>query len=323
LTNNNLKARGISGSSEVLSVVIPVYNNADSLVSLFHELRKPREELNQLGLSLQLIFVDDGSTDSSLTHLVRFQLEDPSVTVVKHTRNFGAIAASKTGLGFIRGNCFTILAADLQDPPDLIPQMALLWRRGAKYVICERISRDDPLMSRVFSAIYYHIVRKQILPGYPRGGFDLALLDSSLLQYILASGKNVPFPLLGYWLGFAPQVLKYERRARLGGSSGWTFKKKWKYFLDAIYGFSNLPIKLAAVTGGATAVGAFLYGMYVVVNAFLNKIPVEGFATLVGLFSFLLGMILMVLGIMGGYLWRILDEVSSRPEAIVENVWSK
>jgi dolichol-phosphate mannosyltransferase len=308
------------GALKTLSVVVPVYGNEHSLRPLFAELVRIEGELGRRGLALELIFVDDGSPDGSLAVLRELKAERPATRLVKLTRNFGAVHASKSGLRFVGGDCFLILAADLQDPPDLILEMADRWLGGEKFVLCVRRKRADTLPSRLFSALYYKLLRLMAVRDYPSGGYDLALMDRAFLPYLLDSGKNVNTPLFAYWLGFRPSFIQYERRARLHGRSGWSFAKRVKFFLDSLLGFSIVPIRVISLIGVLVSLVSFGYGAVIGVNALRGIHDTPGFATIAVILSFLLGLIIMMLGVIGEYLWRIFDEVSRRPEAVIDEV---
>lgn len=304
-----------------ISVVIPVYYNEDSLRPLFNELLEVERELAKRDLQLELIFVDDGSRDGSLRELLKIKQERPETRIVKLTRNFGAVHASKTGFRYVTGDAFMILAADLQDPPALILELADRWLAGAKYVVCAREARDDPWSSRLFAAVYYHLVRRFVIPDYPTGGYDLALMDRAMLSHMVNSAKNINTPLFAYWLGFEPEVIRYTRQRRPHGRSRWTMAKRVTFFLDSLLGFSIVPIRLISLVGLIVSLLSFGYGTLMVVNGLLNRVPVPGFATIVALIAFLLGLVIVMLGILGEYLWRIFDEVGRRPETVVETVY--
>jgi len=304
-----------------ISVVVPVYHNAQSLSRLFEQLLEVESQLlERFDTSLQLIFVNDGSTDGSQEALLEIKATRPSTTVVKLSRNFGAVHASRTGFRFVNGDAFVILAADLQDPPALLLEMVPRWRAGSKFVIAVRASREDPIFSRIYSWAYYKLLRFLVVPGYPEGGFDIALMDRSMLEPMRNCSKNAFTPLLAYWLGYQPEVVHYHRPKREHGKSGWTFGKKMKAFLDVMLGFSVTPIRLISTVGAFVAGASFCYGILVAVNALFGNIPISGFASLVTLITFLLGLIIIMLGIIGEYLWRIFDEVNRRPEAVIDEV---
>lgn len=303
---------------KTLSIVVPVYFNEGSLPDLFSKLLYIEQLLNQQDVLLELIFVDDGSQDNSLSLLRQFVITRPGSKVIKLSRNFGAISAVKTGLNYITGDCFLFLAADLQDPPELIPEMVNRWKNGSKYIICERTDRQDPLGSKIFSAVYYKLLRKFVIASYPKNGFDLALMDGQLLPYLKDSGKHINFPLFPYWLGFTPEKIPYVRVAREHGKSRWTFGKKWKLLIDSIFSFSFAPVRLISAIGLIVSLGSFAYGTVVVLSALFGKVEVPGFATLATLVSFLLGLIIVMLGVMSEYIWRIFDEVNRHPHAVIE-----
>lgn len=304
-----------------LSIVVPVYFNAGSLPYLFDELVKVESQLAERAIQLELIFVDDGSKDESLAKLLEFKERRKATKIVKLTKNYGAVHCSKTGFKFVTGDMFMILAADLQDPPNLIIEMVDRWRTGSKFIICERITRDDPFISRMFSKVYYKLLRALVIRDYPEGGYDMALMDKALLPYLLNSSKSVFTPLLAYWLGYKPNVVHYHRPAREHGKSHWTFAKKFSAFLDVMLGFSITPIRAISGIGVIVALSSFFYGGAVVMSALFNRIPVAGFATVVALVTFLLGLIIVMLGIIGEYLWRIFDETNKRPETVIEEIW--
>jgi dolichol-phosphate mannosyltransferase len=305
---------------KTVSVVFPVYYNAESLPILFAELQKVEGQLNERDCAMELIFVDDGSGDESMIELLKIKQQRPDTRVVKLTRNFGAVHTCKVGLNHVTGDCAIVLNADLQDPPELVVEMTDRWLEGSKYVIAMRESRVDPPLTTLFAEIYHWFVRKMIIKDYPKGGLDSVLIDKALLPYVRASSKNVNYTLLVHWLGYTPATVPYHRRKREHGKSRWTFAKKLTYFIDSILGFSVLPIRIISLTGFIVSLLSFAYGAYIVTITLLNR-EVAGFATLVALITFLLGVVMIILGIIGEYVWRIFDEVSTRPEAVVEHVY--
>jgi len=304
-----------------LSIVIPVYFNAESLPTLVTRIVALEHELLSKNMTLELIFVDDGSGDTSLDELLKIKQARPDTKVIKLTRNFGAFKAVKCGFGFVTGDCFMSLVADLQDPPELIIQMVESWRAGSKFTICERSSREDPVISKILSNLYYWLLRRLVVRDYPAGGYDVALMDRSLLQYFLRSSKNMYAPMLGFWLGYRPTVIRYHRAMRQHGKSRWTFWKKFNAFLDIMLGYSATPLRLMSGVGLLVAILSFSYGVLVTVKALLGKIPVVGFASIAALITFLLGLVIVMLGLIGEYQWRVFDEVNQRPEVIIDEIF--
>ena len=303
-----------------LSVVVPVYFNEGSLAPLFQELCAVERQLLDLGVDLELIFVDDGSGDGSFGELVKIKAARPVTRLVKLSRNFGAVHASKTGIQFVTGDCFLVLAADLQDPPPLILDMVRRWQVGAKFVTCVREKRSDPPLTTLFAKVYYRLLRAMVVPTYPDGGYDLALMDKVMLPHMQSSGKNINPNVFAFWLGFKPDVIPYERRKRVHGKSRWTFRKKVKFFLDTMLGFSIVPLRLISLTGMVVSFISLAFVAFVVVNGLLGRYEVPGFATLASIVSFLLGLVICMLGVIGEYVWRIFDEINRRPEAVIEEV---
>lgn len=304
-----------------LSVVIPVYFNAPSLSDLHKALIDLEQSLLHLDVSLEIIFVDDGSQDESFEKLLELKNADNRIRIIKLTRNFGSVHAIKAGFRFVNGDCFTVLAADMQDPPELLLEMVKRWLTGSKFVICERISRDDPVTTRVYAKVYYKLLRLMVMKDFPEGGFDLALMDKDMLPHMVNSAKNSYMALLAYWLGYKPDIIHYHRRPRIHGKSRWTFAKKFKVFVDVMLGFSVTPIRAISAIGAIVSLLSFSYGILVVALAFIGGNPVAGFPTIVALITFLLGLIILMLGIIGEYLWRIFDETNLRPETVIEKVY--
>ena len=303
-----------------LSVVVPVYFNEGSLPQLFQELSDVERRLLELEIELELVLVDDGSGDGSFAELMKFKARRPMTRIIKHSRNFGAVHATKSGLQFVSGDAFLILAADLQDPPSLIIDMAKKWLEGAKFVTCIRQKRGDPPLTKLFAKIYYRLLRALVVPDYPDGGYDLALMDKVMLSHMQSNGKNINPNVFAFWLGFKPEILPYERRPRLHGRSRWTFRKKLKFFLDTMLGFSIVPLRLISLTGILVSGISLLFVCFVIVNGVLGRYDVPGFATLASIIAFLLGLVICMLGVIGEYLWRIFDEVNRRPEAVIDEI---
>jgi dolichol-phosphate mannosyltransferase len=306
---------------KVISVVVPVYYNEGSLAPLLDELSVVEARLREKDMGLELIFVDDGSGDNSFAELMKIKERRPATKIIKLTRNFGAIHATKTGFRFVTGDCFMNLAADLQDPPDLILRVIEPWQRGSKFVLAVRSHREDSISSEFFAWIYYVLLRLFVVSDYPRGGFDLALMDKALLPYLNNSSKNINTSLFAYWLGFKPDTIEYARRRREHGTSRWSFWKRLKLFIDAILGFSIVPIRMISLIGLIVSLLSFAYGFIILFNTLAGHGTVAGFATIVALISFLLGMVIIMLGIIGEYLWRIFDETNKRPEAVIDEIY--
>lgn len=292
------------------SIVIPVYQNELNLPTTVPALLALDDELS--GATLELVFVDDGSNDRSLECLCEWQTRHPErIQIVKLTRNFGQIAAIQAGLREARGEQVGIISADLQDPPVLLLEMRTACRAGNKLVVAERDSRDDGGM---ISSFFWYLVSRFALPGYPRGGFDCCVLDRQIVDELNGfHEKNTHiFPLI-FSLGYRCKTIPYKRTRRTHGKTQWTLSKKLKLFLDTFIGFSYLPIRGISFLGLLISLSSLTYGAAIAISYFVFGNQYAGWTTLAVLSSVLGGFILVTLGIVGEYLWRILDAVRPRP----------
>ena len=308
---------------KTLSIVIPVYFNAESLDELFDQLILVEAELLRREILLELIFVDDGSLDDSFNHLINIKRKRPETKLIKLTRNFGAVHAFKCGLKYVTGDCFMVFAADLQNPTSMIIPLVEKWKFGSKFTICVRSGRDDPIFTKIYAKVFYKLLRVIAIKNYPSNGYDIALMDRKFLPYLLESSKNAYTHILIYWLGFKPDVIYYHRPKRIYGKSKWTLSKKIKVFIDVMLGFSVVPIRVISIIGFIVSALSFIYGCYITIYVFFNGATVPGFATIVTILTFLLGLIILMLGVIGEYLWRIFDESNLRPEYVEDEVLLK
>jgi len=301
-----------------ITVVVPVYWNQATLPALLERLRAVGDEL--LPDELEVLFVDDGSGDESYP-LLRAEAErDERVQVVRLSRNFGSNAAILAGLTFARGDAIVVIAADLQDPPELIPQLVREWQDGAEVVVAARRSRDDPYFSRLLSSVFNRLFRRFVFRDFPAGGFDF-LLVSRRVARVLADMAERNSYIFGQamWVGFERRVVAYDRTARAGGRSRWTLGKKAKYFVDAFTAFSYVPIRAASLLGFVLALAGFLYAAVLIILRVTGAISnAPGFAALAVLILVAAGAQLVVIGIIGEYLWRVLEESRRRPAFIVD-----
>ena len=305
---------------KTLSVIVPVFNSERFLGALLTALDILRDDLRTKNVRLQLIFVDDGSKDSSFAILMHRFDNKGDILAIKLTRNFGAISAVKSTFNFITGDAFLFIAADMQDPPTLIPQMVDTWLEGNKYVIARRRRREDTRSANFFARLYYHLLRSSGVSNYPDHGFDLALMDQQFLPYLKQTGKHINIPLFPFWLGFTPVYIDYDRLHIANKKSSWTFRKKFNLAVDSLLAFSRKPTRFLFILGLVTSVVSLFYAGFIIVSALLGQIVVPGFATIIALLSMLHGLTFMFLGIMCEYLWRIFDEVNGHPGAVIDNV---
>ena len=306
----------IENMTKKVSVVVPVYFNAPSLPELFSRLDNLNRELLGINLELEVVAVDDGSKDDSFEILVEFSKKYSFLNAFQLTKNFGEATASKFGLKKITGDAFSVLAADLQDPPELIFEMAKNWLEGNSYVICERTKRNDPIFSKFLANLYYKFLTKFIMPTYPKKGFDLFLMDSKYLPVIIESSKSSSIPLILSWIGIEPLKIGYVRQTREHGKSTWTIFKRINLLLDVLFSFSRKPIRIVSSIGAVTALAGLIYGISVIIERLNGITGSQGTASLIALVSFTSGLVLLTLGIIAEYIWRIWDEVNNRPDGI-------
>lgn len=307
---------------KVCSLVICVYQNAGSVPALCERLREVEQQLDAMGVTLEVVFSDDGSDDGSAAALLAHAPPLKKFKVVRLTRNFGAVPAFKAALTVVTGDCIVNTSADLQDDPGLIPRMVAKWLAGARYVRCERTTREDPVGTKIGSWIYYILLRKLAFRNYPRTGFDVFLIDRQFFPIMRAGDRNSNMQALTSWIGVPAEVIEYERKARRTGKSRWTLAKKIKHFLDTITSFSYVPIRLISAIGVVVSLLSFAYGTWVLIHSLMYGYATQGWASLMIVISFLLGLTMVMLGVIGEYVWRVLDQVRPRGEFVVDEVVS-
>jgi dolichol-phosphate mannosyltransferase len=307
----------------LFSIVIPVYYNELNLPETIPVLLRLRSALPEY--ALELVFVNDGSGDRSLDVLLSWRDRYPdNIRVVNLTRNFGSMAAILAGMTVARGACVGVITADLQDPPELFVDMVRYWEKGTKAVFAVRKDREEPLLQKWFAGAYYRLLSRYALPGYPRGGFDFLLVDRQVAgEVIRIREKNTNLMSLIYWMGFEHVMIPYIRRERDKGVSRWTFSKKVKLFIDSFVAFSYMPIRFLSAVGILIAAGSFICGAVILVAWLCHKIEVKGYTPIMVLLTLTAGIQMTMLGILGEYLWRALDETRRRPPFIIDHTYGE
>ena len=306
-----------------VSIVVPVYFNQDSLHQLCDQLDLVSKKCIEKSIETEVVFVDDGSKDSSLKTLLKLKAKGYTyaIKIISLARNFGSTVAIRTGIKHISGNCVITLSADLQDPPSIIPGMIDGWLHGHKFVICTRRTRQDPLSSKIFSFLFYRFVRSFILHDYPTGGFDMALMDETILPFLLNSSSQLFTPIQVYWMGFRPKIIYYDRLERQHGKSKWSISKKIGLFVDIALSFSRQPARMLSSFGIAVSSLSFLYSIYIIIFASLMGIAVPGYASIMAVITFLFSIAIALLSLIVEYLSRIFYLLSSQPEVVIESVY--
>ena len=304
----------------MLSLVIPVYNNEENLPRLFVELDALAARLPD---DFEVVFVVDGATDASLARLSeRLPAWPVRSQLVELSRNFGSFAAIAAGLAAAQGDFVAVIAADLQEPPELVLEFHRVLSTGeADVVLGHRARRADPALSRWSSELFWGLYRRFVVPEMPRGGVDVFACTRQVRDRLLELQEaNTNLVALVLWVGFRRRFVAYERRARLEGRSGWTFGRKLRYALDSIFSFTDLPIRALLLLGAAGTVFAVAASALVFVMWTLGRIPVLGYTPLMLVIMFFGGLTALGLGIVGQYLWLSLQNSRRRPNFVVKSV---
>jgi dolichol-phosphate mannosyltransferase len=301
-----------------ISIVIAVYRN-EGAVSRTYATLASLFQGPLAGYEYEIVFVDDGSDDNSLPEILGIRDSDSRVKVLSFTRNFGQMAAMLAGFEHATGDAVINISADLQDPAELIPVMVDHWKGGSDVVICYRTDRADGLAARMHSKIAYAMLRLSI-PKLPPGGFDFVLMSRRAMDTFNAVDvRNRFFQGDLLWAGYPTSLIPYVRQKRTIGRSQYTFWKKSKNFIDAFLDASYLPIRFISATGVLTALAGFLYAVTVVVSWALGMTPFTGWAPLVMSIMIIGGLNMLMLGIVGEYVWRIYDEVRKKPNYVIKD----
>jgi dolichol-phosphate mannosyltransferase len=303
-----------------ISFVIPVYRN-EGAVSLTYQKLHAMCAADLPGYTPEYVFVDDGSDDGSLPELLHLREKDPRVRVISLTRNFGQMAAIQAGLKEATGDLVLQLSADLQDPVELIPKMVQESVQGNELIICYRSNREDDVRARLTSRAFYAIVRLSY-PQIPPGGFDYVLMSRRVVDaFNSIEVRNRFFQGDLLWLGFKTTFIPYTRAKRTIGRSQYTFAKRLKNSLDAILDSSYLPIRFISLLGVVTAFAGFLYAINIVYARLMHQIPFTGWAPIMILVLVIGGLTMIMLGIIGEYIWRIYDEVRRKPNYVIRDIY--
>ncbi len=302
-----------------ISIVAPVYYNEGSL-PLLHQ-RFAQCAAKEPDYTFEFIFVDDGSGDRSFEVLAALREMDSRIKVVKLLRNFGATIAVMAGLAHTSGDAVAVISADLQDPPEIILEMLAHWKRGVPAVYAARSNRDDPASVKMPASVFNWAFGRFAFKTWPRDGFDCFLIDRKVVNVInQCEEKNTHLPGLLMWSGFPYQMVYYERQKREHGKSRWNLQRRLKYFADAFTAFSYFPVRLCSALGIIVAVLGLLYALVVLTLTLLGFINIEGWSSLMIVVLVTSGLQMLMLGVLGEYLWRNSDETRRRPLYIVDQV---
>lgn len=299
------------------SLIVPVYKNEDSIERLLDVLEIMSKNMNG---ELEVVFVVDGSPDRSYEILrAALNLLSFPAQLLVHSRNFGSFPAIRTGLSAARGVYFGVMAADLQEPPELFSSMfELLVSNECDVVIGTRTSRDDKFSSRVASNIFWWAYRKFVVTDMPKGGIDVFGCNQRFRDELLRLEESRSSLIaLIFWLGFRRNIVSYKRVARQEGKSAWTTRKKIDYMTDSVFAFTDLPIRMLIRIGAVGTATAIAIGLSVIAAHFMGAIQVPGYVPTVLLVLAMGGVNLFGLGLVGSYAWRGYENSKQRPLAVI------
>lgn len=301
------------------SAIVPCLNEEETLQTLYERVAPVLEA--EFGDRWEIVFVDDGSTDRTLALVAELRERDERVRAVRLSRNFGSHVAIAAGLDHVSGDLAVILAADLQDPPETIPDLVARWREGYEIVWGARETREDPLLRRAFARLFYGLIRRTALPGIPSTGTgSFCLIDRSVIDSFqrFPERNRLTFGIIS-WSGFAQTQVPYRRAPRHAGKSKWSFAQLVKTAIDTFVSFSYLPLRLISYFGFVVSILAFAFAIYVVIDHFAAGSTLKGWPSLMAAILFLGGVQMLTLGIVGEYIWRISEESKRRPLYLVRD----
>ena len=301
-----------------ISILIPCYNEEQSLPLLYPELVKLMDA--QPGYEWELLFVNDGSMDGTLDLLRRYCEQDSRVNYVSLSRNFGKEAAMLAGFDHVTGDCMVIIDADLQDPPELIPEMIRWWEQGYEDVYARRKTRGrESWLRKRLSMLFYRMLQQSSRFDVLQNVGDFRLLDRRCINALKRMRESERYTKgMFSWIGFKKKEIEFDRGDRQAGKSAWNYSQLFSLAIDGITSFSSLPLRISTIAGFFISLLAFIYMMVVFVRALIWGNPVQGYPSLLVIILFLGGIQLLSLGIIGEYIGRIYNETKNRPDYIVD-----
>jgi glycosyltransferase involved in cell wall biosynthesis len=304
------------GKRFLLSLVVPMHNEEASIGEF---MACVRPALEQVGCDYEIVCVNDGSTDCTLERLRSARAGDRHIRIVDLARNFGKDLAMTAGIDHAEGDAIIPLDADLQDPPELIPELVAKWREGNDMVIAVRRDRQgDSLAKRLSATLFYRAIGRMSDVPIPANAGDYRIMDRRVVDALKSMPERNRFMKgIFAWVGFKQASIVFDRPARVAGSSKWSFWKLWNFALDGIFSFSTLPLRIWTYFGAILAVFALGYAILIAVRTLVTGVDVPGYASLAVILLFFSGLNMVGLGIIGEYLGRVFIEVKHRPLYLV------
>jgi len=304
-----------AGQAPTLSVVIPIFNEEETLPALFERLSSV---LVRLGEPFEVIFVNDGSRDGSERMLRDFHARDPRFKSIHFSRNFGHQTAITCGLDHSRGQAVVAMDGDLQDPPEVLPDLLARWREGFEVVYAVRQKRKEGLLKRSAYKAFYWLLRKVSYLDIPLDSGDFSLVDRRVVDLLSSMPERNRFVRgLRTWVGFRQVGYEYAREARFAGESKYNLTKLFKLAFDGLVSYSYVPLRLVSNVGMLVSAMALAYMAYLLLARLFGGTPIEGWTSTIVIMLFLGGVQLLSLGVIGEYVGRIFEEVKQRPHYVV------
>ena len=307
--------------SELISIVVPVYNESEAVSIFFSEVQSV---LANVDFQFEYIFVNDGSSDETLERLLELMKINEGVKVVDLSRNFGKEAALTAGLSVANGDAVVPMDVDLQDPPNLIPEMVKHWRKGAEVVLARRANRSvDTWAKRASASWFYKIHNKIASPKIPENVGDFRLMDIMVVNALKELPESRRFMKgIFAWLGFRSVYIDYVRAERVAGESKFNGWRLWNFALEGITSFSISPLRVWTYVGVFVSICSFAFATFVLFRSLISGVDVAGYASLIVAVTFLGGLQLIGIGIIGEYLGRAYIESKRRPPFLIRKVYS-
>jgi len=302
------------------AIVVPVFQNQDSIPRLLLNLSSLSEKYEN---DLEVVFVIDGSTDKSQEILIdSCKVQKFKSQIINHSKNFGSFAAITTGLKHVNSEYTSTYSADCQEPISLIEDFfKILVEDKADVVFGQRIERSDDFLSKLFSNLFWNIYRTTIDSSMPKGGVDIFGCNKAFRnELIKLEESRSSLIALAFWLGFERRIVKYNRLAREEGKSAWSLKKKSNYFLDSLFSFTDLPIRVLLTLGAIGIVFSLVLGSVVLVLRIYGDIEVPGYSPTILLILFFGALNVFGIGLVGSYAWRAYENSKRRPNAVVSRI---
>lgn len=304
-----------------LSLVVPVFNEADSISPFINKINGVFS--SQPDIHLEIVFINDGSSDSTLDNLIRAQSAYPNIKIIDLSRNFGKEAAITAGLEQSRGDAVVVIDVDLQDPPELIPSMIEKWREGYEVVLACRTNRDsDSWLKRASANGFYWIHNQLSNPKIPANVGDFRLMDRVVVEALKQLPETHRFMKgLFSWVGFKSTVINYSRPKREVGVSKFNGWKLWNFALEGLTSFSTEPLRIWTYIGLAVSIPSFLFAVFIAIRVLLSGVDVPGYASIMVAVTFLGGLQLIGIGVLGEYMGRTYMESKRRPNYIIRKIF--